>query len=321
MLAEKFSNELASRLSLKRKTWMSFALPVTTTNRYYQNMWKMVNQFKESLEKEGVSPNAVQVTWASWDCPLDGRPIIQFETPLITRCVWREPPSYEGETQHFRIAINNPACFNQAIYNLPSSPDSGRYFDLLKRCSQILKPMRIKEGGYILYVLQMPGDHSLGKVNQFRRSIDDLKRIKELTTKKVLIVIHPNYKSKLPWYVKQREMGKKDFAKMNIVAEQLHYQIVEGPSFKYFDGCDLVVTYSSGTGYEALQNGIPVIALLRESYVYDICSNSIDDIAGNILINEQRRNEHFFKLAYCEWSLPEVKSGIAARHLLPILAH
>jgi hypothetical protein len=72
------------------------------------------------------------------------------------------------------------------------------------------------------------------------------------------------------------------------------------------------VTYSSGTGIDAVINGIPNVACDTGSMVYEVSSTDIAEIE-----NPYRGEKGLWsnKIAHCQWSIEEFESGECWEHV------
>jgi hypothetical protein len=73
---------------------------------------------------------------------------------------------------------------------------------------------------------------------------------------------------------------------------------------------DVVVTFSSNTGVDAIMAGVPVIAYNKGSMVYDIAAHSFAEP-----LYRGDRNEWGRRIAYAQWLPQELKDGTAWAHL------
>jgi hypothetical protein len=73
-----------------------------------------------------------------------------------------------------------------------------------------------------------------------------------------------------------------------------------------------VVTFNSNSGVEALLAGVPVFALDEGSMVWGVCNRSLADIESPSLPD---RTQWLNDLCYAQWTLEEMKEGLAWKHL------
>lgn len=73
----------------------------------------------------------------------------------------------------------------------------------------------------------------------------------------------------------------------------------------------VVVTINSNVGVDAILRGVPVVALDRGSMVWDIATHSLDVYA----LKRPDRSRWASEIAWCQWSLDELRNGDAWEHL------
>src|SRR5690606_3885364 len=72
-------------------------------------------------------------------------------------------------------------------------------------------------------------------------------------------------------------------------------------------GARLVVTWNSNVGHDALLAGVPVVAHGPAAY---------DELTGETLPSVDARREYFHRVAYGQWTLAEMRSGLCQRFVL-----
>jgi len=72
------------------------------------------------------------------------------------------------------------------------------------------------------------------------------------------------------------------------------------------------VTYTSGTGVDAVLNGTPNIACDSGSMVYDVSSKNVSEVEDPC---RGSREVWANKIAHCQWSLEEFESGECWEHV------
>jgi hypothetical protein len=88
-------------------------------------------------------------------------------------------------------------------------------------------------------------------------------------------------------------------------------EAIPGPFDLVVRGFDLVVTYSSNSGVDAMLAGVPVVAMDQGSMVWPIASRSLDSVQ----LCEPDRQTWLDRLAWCQWLPEEVAAGDAWDHL------
>lgn len=75
----------------------------------------------------------------------------------------------------------------------------------------------------------------------------------------------------------------------------------------------VIVTWNSTIGTDAAIAGTPVIAVDKGSFAYDVAGHEILDIQPKLLMFN--REQWAANLAYCQWNLDELRTGMAWAHL------
>ena len=72
------------------------------------------------------------------------------------------------------------------------------------------------------------------------------------------------------------------------------------------------VTYTSGTGIDAVLHGVPNIACNSGSMVFDVSSKNLEDVE-----NPYKGDKEIWtnKIAHCQWSIEEFESGECWDHV------
>lgn len=80
-----------------------------------------------------------------------------------------------------------------------------------------------------------------------------------------------------------------------------------GPLSEALAGARLVVTWNSNVGHDALLAGVPVVAHGPAAY---------SELAGETLPSVDPRREYFHRVAYGQWTLDEMRSGVCQQFIL-----
>lgn len=81
-----------------------------------------------------------------------------------------------------------------------------------------------------------------------------------------------------------------------------------------------IVTYSSNTGHEAIIAGVPVFAWPRAPY-YPIVNHDLARIEDPVIPDDAVLCDYFQRLAYAQWTIPELASGVAANFIWKAINH
>ena len=79
------------------------------------------------------------------------------------------------------------------------------------------------------------------------------------------------------------------------------------------------VTYSSGSAIDSILFGIPTISTDPGNFAFDISSHYPEEIDSLYMPGDVEIKRWLLKLAYSQWSVSEMKEGIAWAHLCPII--
>lgn len=170
-------------------------------------------------------------------------------------------------------------------------------------------------GDHIILALQLPGDSSLRKQDLSEWAINVISNLLEKTNKEIRIRTHPAFNEddhhqiiNLYKHVGKLGSGRVKFSYGNLVPWDTDLQ-----------NCHCVIAYSSGLSIDAIDNGIPVIAVDQANFAYDISSHYAEDVNSLKMIGESEKSMWYNELSYCQWSTSEIGQGIVWKHLLPII--
>jgi len=166
-----------------------------------------------------------------------------------------------------------------------------------------------QDGDYILLCMQKVGDASLRGADIFAWTEQSVNQIRQYTDKKIIIRPHPLY----------RKSAQHNTLKEKVLAvADVHWQEADitKPNFRpiaeQLKNAWCTVTYSSGTGIDAVINGVPNVACDTGSMAYDVSSKDIAEIE-----NPYRgdKTEWANKIAHCQWNIDEFESGECWEHV------
>ena len=166
-----------------------------------------------------------------------------------------------------------------------------------------------QDGEYILLCMQKVGDASLRDADVFEWTENTVNDIRKHTDRKIIIRPHPLYrKSSLHNTLKEKVLNvsnthwqETDLLKDGFVSIQEQLQKA---------WC--TVTYTSGSGIDAVINGIPNIACDTGSMVYDVSSKDIAEVENPY---RGEKKEWTNRIAHCQWSIEEFESGECWKHV------
>ena len=245
-----------------------------------------------------------------------GKPKLVMESPMF-RSVFKDVGPKMGL---YRMGWNSYQYHDSDYNNVNSPPD--RWNWMQKTYGLDPKPWK-KNGDYVLFTLQKPGDSSLNELyikhnytNYWKWVEDTVVEIKKHTDRKIIIRPHIN----------QQQNGlnhSTDIASRydNVfVSENYEWH----PDFGASGGSGLqedlknawcTITYNSLSGVESVMSGTPVIALHRGAMVWPVAHHSLQDIEN--LDRTKDLTQWLYDCAYTSWTGEEFHSGKVWEHLKP----
>jgi hypothetical protein len=230
-----------------------------------------------------------------------GMPYVQLETQLIGR------PIDTAFHTEFRVGVNG-FLWDNANWGFEHIMQD-RAKKVFERNGYDPAVAWKDDGEYILLCMQKVGDASLRGADVFAWTQDTVEQIRKHTNRKIIIRPHPLYrKSALHNKLKEKVLAVAD----------VHWQEADltKPDFvsiaEQLNNAWCTVTYSSGTGIDAVINGVPNVACDKGSMVYDVSSKDIAEIE-----NPYRGEKDLWsnKIAHCQWSIEEFESGECWQHV------
>lgn len=230
-----------------------------------------------------------------------GMPYIQLETQLIGR------PIDTAFHTEFRVGVNG-FLWDDAKWGFEHIT-TNRSKKVFERNGYDPSIDWKANGDYILLCMQKVGDASLRGADVFAWTEQSVNQIRQYTDKKIIIRPHPLY----------RKSAQHNTLKEKVLAvADVHWQEsdVTKPNFtpiaEQLKNAWCTVTYSSGTGIDAVINGVPNVACDTGSMAYDVSSKEIAEIE-----NPYRgdKTEWCNRVAHCQWSIDEFESGECWEHV------
>lgn len=201
---------------------------------------------------------------------------------------------------------------DEGNYNNKNSP-SDRWLRIQHEQNIEIKPWR-KKDGYILLILQRPGDSSLKNLLSKYKTYDNflsstIKDISSNTDKPICIRMHPLRKDR-----QQAIIEKLNLKNIIISSNTQDAKLLEGGSGLYndFEDAACVVGFNSNALTESVCEGIPTFSLCPSSMAWE-CSNTDLRFLDNPQIFD--RTQWLNNLGYCQWREDEIEQGLPWNHL------
>jgi len=230
-----------------------------------------------------------------------GMPYVQLETQLIGR------PIHTPFLTEFRVGVNG-FLWDEAQWGFEhiTKDRSKKVFERNGYDPDIAWK---EDGEYILVCMQKVGDASLRGADVFAWTKDTVDQIRKHTNRKIVVRPHPLYRK-----AEQQNKLKETVLRVSDV----HWQEADlrEPGFipiaEQLKKAWCTVTYSSGTGIDAVINGVPNVACDTGSMVYDVSTKDVSEIENPY---RGKKKQWTNKIAHCQWSIEEFESGECWEHV------
>lgn len=186
---------------------------------------------------------------------------------------------YVGDRMRFTSVSFGGELNGRAIFRVPAVCSLARFYSL----GLGLEPWRDKPSGYALIMGQVPGDQSIRHVNIDRWYADTAAQLTHRFGWDVCFRPHPLAKG-------SRRPDLPD---------------IQGSLADALAGAGLVVTFNSNSGVDAVLAGVPTVAMDPGSMVREVA-------AHDIAVIKPQREAWAARLAWCQYSREEFRSGFAA---------
>lgn len=236
---------------------------------------------------------------------LQNKHVLCVETPLIGRKLFNE----NSHNSYFRIGLNIVSTFFERNFFIPPDPGSSRLQEILTNTNTTLQPWR-KNGEHIVYAMQVPYDSSLLGLDVFAAAQYDLIMLRKLTNRPIFVSLHPDIAS--GWGKGEFEKNKMHYDAFLRTVDFTRSNIATVPTSNLFNDAWCTVCHTSGTAFDSIAAGIPVITLHERSFLREISSSSHYDIESPKMIDII---PWLSKIAYCQWTIEEVNSGLFKSHV------
>lgn len=228
-----------------------------------------------------------------------GIPFICIETPLLARKVFQP-------NEYYRVGVNG--FLNRDAYFGPEENFNDTRFRSL---GYLYNGWAKSRGNKIVIAMQLAGDASLRNNDINEWCWDTVRTLRKITDRPIEIRTHPGVSEK--GWGNHEELFKK-FA-------------FEGmPNIKFVNGRDVpweehivdaycVVSYTSGLSIDAIISGVPVIACDEGNFAWNISETKLKNIENLHIPTEDTVKQWLYNLAWCQWTVEEMESGVCFKHL------
>lgn len=237
--------------------------------------------------------------------------IICAETPYIGREFFSEAKNKQKNEIFVRVGWNDVSTYHPKHFNIYKQFSPERIEKILKNQNKKMSPEWRKNGDHILIATQVPNDSSLWGIDQWATLQYELIKLRQHTDRKILITLHPEIQK--GWAKSRFNNSKSNFEKFKQVVGMVGAEISNKPSKELLKNCWCVICFTSGFTFDAIVRGIPTITLHNRSFAAPISSKFVEEIENPRL---EDRIQWLSNIAYCEWSLEEIKQNKCKEHLL-----
>lgn len=230
-----------------------------------------------------------------------GIPYIQLETQLVGR------PIDTAFHTEFRVGVNG-FLWDDARWGFEHI-HSDRSNKVFERNGYDPNIEWRTTGDYILLCMQKVGDASLRGQDIFSWTEETVKMLRQHTERQIIVRPHPLYRKKS----RHAECKKVVTDYFNVIWQETDLE-KDGfiPIQQQLDNAWCTVTYTSGSGIDAVLQGVPNIACDSGSMVYDVSSKNISQVEKPY---RGDKKEWTNKIAHCQWNIEEFESGECWEHV------
>ena len=220
-------------------------------------------------------------------------PILIRELPILRQISLGQTDKHTEFADRWIRFSWNSFFMDEGIH--PYDPTYNRWSELQNKYNIEVMPQKIR-GDYVLFCLQLDGDSALNKLIYNNKKYKDycceeIKKIKKLTDRPILIRSHPLDKTVI-------EHIKKTFK------DTIEYS--DSPDLYYdLNRSYCMVTYNSTSSVESVLYGTPTIALDSSAVTYPVANNLVD--IENL--KEFDLTEWLKRIAFMQWQGKELTSG------------
>jgi len=270
----------------------------------------------EYEQEEGYSACDVAVMFGSWKPREKGYHIIRTSVAANSRCfICIETPLLKRRTDvlnsYWRMGING------FLRDAAEWPDYHEEVAdrRLKDWGISWPGWRNNADGHVVIALQLPGDASLRGININDWAYHTVLKIREKTQRRIIVRNHP--------LASLRAFGDHEELARRLMMEGINnIRFSDGqlrPWSEDIKGAYCTVTYTSGLAIDSVLAGIPTVACNPGNFAFPFSTRFPDEIE-NLRLGEPDTVQRWLRwLSLCQYSVPEMQSGLAWRHLLPTI--
>lgn len=202
---------------------------------------------------------------------------------------------------------------DEGNYNNKNSPPD-RWLQIQKDQNIEIKDWK-RNGEYILFIMQRPGDSSLKNLlkryNTYENFIQrTLNEIRKYTDRKIKIRLHPLRQDR------QHDVLSKCNLKGIEISQntRIDHPLQGGDGlYEDFKNAKIVVGFNSNALTESVCEGIPTFSLCPSSMAWEASNTDLSLIENPII--DIPREQWLYNLGYCQWREDEIERGDPWFHL------
>lgn len=227
-----------------------------------------------------------------------------IETPLLMR-------STSKENSHWRVGLNGFLRGDAVWPRVDPSLGQQR----MTKLGLAWQGWKNNRNGHIVVALQLPGDASMRGIDVNDWALRTVQNIRGYTDKHIVVRSHPL----------TSERGFEAHAELarNILLSGIqNIRFSDGATKSWQEDLEdayCTVTYTSGLAVDSIYQGIPTVACDPGNFAWRVSTTELQDIVDVRKVDERTVNEWLGNLAYCQWSLDEMRTGEAWQMLRSIL--
>jgi len=220
---------------------------------------------------------------------------VVLETPLIDRT---EPINTE-----FRVGVNGYLRNNAKWAWHDIDQDRVKKF-YKNRKFNIDIEWSTDRGNDILLIMQNHDDLSTHGIDSFQWTIDTIKKLQLYSDRQIIVRSNPFHEKQETGRV--LEFGEKLKRMKNVKFSYSGYKQPLQSITEQLNDAWCVVCHSSGSSFDAVIKGIPVICLDESCMAWDVCGHDLSSVENPVKPNTV---PWFEKIAMIQYSIEEFRSG------------